>query len=73
MTGWTVERYGDFVHAAIDLFGPERCMFASNVPPDALRKTYDEIYTAFYAWAERYSEQECRALFHDTARRFYRL
>ena len=73
MTGWTVESYGDFIHGAIDLFGPERCMFASNVPPDALRKTYDDIYKAFYAWAERYSDAECRALFHDSAQGFYRL
>ena len=73
MPGWTAETFGDFIHTAIDLFGPSRCMFASNVPPDALRKSYDEIYEAFYVWAARYGEDERRSLFHDTAKRFYRL
>jgi predicted TIM-barrel fold metal-dependent hydrolase len=73
MRDWTVERFGPFIHETIDLFGPDRCMFASNVPPDALAQSYDGIYDGFYAWAERYDERERRALFHDTATRFYRL
>ena len=31
---------------------------ASNVPPDALHKTYDEIYAGFYALAAPYSADE---------------
>jgi predicted TIM-barrel fold metal-dependent hydrolase len=70
---WTAQSFAPFIHATIELFGPARCMFASNVPPDAIHKTYDDIYAGFYAWAEQYSEAEQRALFHDTASRFYRL
>jgi len=73
MIDWTPERFAPFVHETVDLFGPERCMFASNVPPDALYKTYDEIYEGFYAWAARYDEDEQRQMFHDTAARAYRL
>ncbi len=48
-------------------------MFASNVPPDALHKTFDDIYTGFYAWAVQYSVSEQQEMFHDTAARVYRL
>ena len=67
------ERFAPFIHETVDLFGPGRCMFASNVPPDALSQPFDAIYAAFYAWAERYTLAERRALFHDTAARVYRL
>ncbi len=73
MPDWTPESFAPFIHETIDLFGPQRCMFASNVPPDAIHKTYDDIYAGFYAWAARYGEDEQRQLFHDTACRFYRL
>lgn len=73
MIDWTVERFAPFVHETIDMFAPSRCMFASNVPPDALHKTYDEIYAAFYAWAARYSPSEQQQMFHDTAARVYRI
>lgn len=73
MIDWTAGSFGDFIHASIDLFGPRRCMFASNVPPDALAKPYGEIYGAFYEWASRYGAEERRWLFHDTAAQFYRI
>ena len=70
---WSVDSFREFIDGAIELFGPQRCMFASNVPPDAVRQSYDDIYQAFYQWASSYSESECRAMFHDTAARLYRL
>jgi predicted TIM-barrel fold metal-dependent hydrolase len=73
MIDWSVERFAPFVHETIDMFGPSRCMFASNVPPDALYKTYDQIYAGFYAWAERYLPHEQKQMFHDTAARVYRI
>ncbi len=73
MRSWSAPAFGDYIHETIDRFGPERCMFASNVPPDALSKCYDDIYEAFYQWAARYSGPEQRLMFHDTACRVYRL
>ena len=73
MRDWTAERFAPFFLETIDLFGPDRCMFASNVPPDSLAKPYGAIYEDFYVVAERYDDAERRALFHDTAARFYRL
>ena len=73
MPQWTVDTFAPFIHETIELFGPERCMFASNVPPDALRKTYAQIYEAFYAWAADYSVDERQNLFYGTAATAYRL
>jgi len=73
MIDWTVERFAPFIHETIDLFGPSRCMFASNVPPDALYKTYDEIYAGFYAFAADYSPHEQQQMFYDCAARVYRI
>ncbi len=70
---WTVESYRPLFAETVELFGPERCMIASNVPPDMTVIGFDEIYRRFYALAAGYSEAERRALFHDTAARFYRL
>ena len=73
MPDWTVERFAPFIHETIELFGPSRCMFASNVPPDALRKTYEQIFEGFYAFAARYSPDEQKQMFYDTAARAYRI
>lgn len=73
MVDWTVERFAPFIHETIELFGPSRCMFASNVPPDALHKTYDEIYAGFYAFASHYSPDEQQQMFYHSAARAYRI
>jgi len=31
---------------AIEAFGVDRCMFASNFPVDAMYGTFDELYTS---------------------------
>jgi predicted TIM-barrel fold metal-dependent hydrolase len=70
---WTVESYRPLFEETVELFGPARCMIASNVPPDAAVIGFDEIYRRFYKLAAPYSETEQRAMFHDTAAGFYRL
>ena len=57
----SVDSFREFIDGAIELFGPERCMFASNVPPDAIRKSYDDIYQAFYQWGIVTLSQQRRA------------
>lgn len=73
MPEWTVDSFAPFIHGIIELFGTQRCMIASNAPPDAIYRSYDDIYQGFYHWAAQYSDEEQRDLFHDTATRFYRL
>ena len=38
---------GDIIKEAINIFGVERCMFASNFPVDSLCATFDEIFNTF--------------------------
>jgi predicted TIM-barrel fold metal-dependent hydrolase len=57
----------------IDIFGVERCLFASNFPVDRLASGYDAIWRAFDRITADFSGDERRALFHDNAARFYRL
>jgi predicted TIM-barrel fold metal-dependent hydrolase len=70
---WTVESIRPFVLDTIEIFGIERCMFASNFPVDRLSSDYDAIWNAFDRITADFSEPERRALFRDNAIRFYRL
>jgi predicted TIM-barrel fold metal-dependent hydrolase len=70
---WTAELIRPFVLDTIEIFGVERCMFASNFPVDKLHADYRAIWQAFDQITADFSEPERRALFHDNAARFYRL
>lgn len=70
---WRVEENGPLVRETIDLFGIERCMFASNFPVDGLRISWRGMFEAFAQMTGDLSRSERLALFHDNAVRFYRL
>jgi predicted TIM-barrel fold metal-dependent hydrolase len=61
-----------FAHC-IDRFGPHRCMFESNYPPDGESADYPVLWNAFKRVAAGYSPDEKRALFYGTAAKAYRL
>jgi predicted TIM-barrel fold metal-dependent hydrolase len=62
-----------YIETCIAAFGPERCMFESNFPPDKGQCSYQVIFNAFKRIAAPYSEAEKTALFSRTATDFYRL
>jgi predicted TIM-barrel fold metal-dependent hydrolase len=62
-----------YIETCIEAFGPERCMFESNFPPDKGQCSYQVIFNAFKRIAAQYSEAEKTALFSKTAAGFYRL
>jgi len=68
---WTAASNREIVLAAIEAFGTERAMFASNFPVDSLCATFAEIYGGFREIAQPFSALEQRALFHDNAVRIY--
>ena len=70
---WNYEDNRRIVLEAIELFGIERCMFASNFPVDGLRVSYDRMFHDFKAMTATLSAADRRKLFHDNAARFYRL
>ncbi len=68
---WTVADQRDIVRTVIDLFGPARCMFASNFPVDSLCATFATIFGGFQEIVRDMSGAEQRGLCHDNALRIY--
>jgi len=62
-----------FMTYCIEQFGPERCMFESNFPPDKVSFSHHILFNAFKRFSKGYSASERAALFHDTAVRAYRI
>ena len=59
---------------ALDLFGVDRCMFASNFPVEKhLGWQADRLYGAFRQLVSHLDEADRQKLFADTARRAYRV
>ncbi|NKB57131.1 MAG: amidohydrolase family protein [Alphaproteobacteria bacterium] len=70
---WTAADNREIVLATIDIFGVERCMFASNFPVDSLVATYTQIFSGFIEIVADFSQGEREKLFHDNAARYYRI
>jgi predicted TIM-barrel fold metal-dependent hydrolase len=70
---WTTEEIRPYVEAAIESFGIDRCMFASNFPVDKLFSSYNSLFEAFKLITVAYSKAERLALFHDNAATIYRI
>ena len=68
-----VAAQGDWYRAAIDLFGPDRCMFESNFPVDRQSLAYGTYWNAAKKIAARYADREQDVLFRGTAARVYRI
>lgn len=70
---WTVEANRPVVLDAIEMFGVERCMFASNFPVDSLVADFETIYGGFMQIVAHMPLSDRRKLFCDNARRIYRI
>jgi predicted TIM-barrel fold metal-dependent hydrolase len=68
---WTAESNRQVVLTTIDLFGPARCMFASNFPVDGLCGTFDEIFGGFDVITQGFSYSERQQMFSGNAVRIY--
>ena len=70
---WTAEGNRQVVLTTIELFGPDRCMFASNYPVDSVCASFDTIFDGFKAIVADLPETDQRKLFRDNALREYRI
>ena len=72
---WTLESIRPIVAETIELFGVERCLFASNFPIDSLYSDYGTLISSFERIVSTLglSEAESDALFYTNAERVYRL
>ena len=62
-----------WLEPAIDAFGADRCMFASNFPVDSAAGSFDDLYTTFDTITSGLDTASSEALFAGTAERVYRL
>ena len=67
------EALSPLMNYCIEQFGPDRCMFESNFPPDKVSSSYNVLFNAFKRLSKDYSHSERASLFHDTATGVYRL
>ncbi|MBT3700770.1 MAG: amidohydrolase family protein [Alphaproteobacteria bacterium] len=70
---WTVESNRQIVLDTIEVFGPDRCMFASNFPVDSVVADFDTIFNGFKTITKDFSDEDRNMMFHDNAVRIYRL
>lgn len=76
--GWVYRPFSaaairDRVRDAVDIFGVERCMMASNFPTDRLYADFDTVMSALAGAVTDFTEVDRRALFGRNANRIYRL
>lgn len=67
---WTPQGFAPIVATCLEQFGPQRCMFGSNFPVDSLYSSYARLFEAHWSLVPNAHR---RAVFHDTAARFYGL
>jgi len=70
---WTAESIRPRVLETIDIFGADRCMFASNFPVDGMATRYRKYWSAFEENTRDFSEADRNRLFHGNAERIYRV
>jgi predicted TIM-barrel fold metal-dependent hydrolase len=68
---WTVADNRPIVETLVGLFGPARCMVASNFPVDSLCAGFGTIVDGFRELLAALAPAEQRALFRDNANRIY--
>ena len=71
--GFTADAIRPFVLDTIEIFGADRCMFASNYPVDMMFSSYAAIWNAYDAITSDFSDAERDALFRSNAERYYRI
>ncbi|RDE07222.1 amidohydrolase family protein [Sphingomonas aracearum] len=70
---WQAADILPFLAETVDLFGTNRCLFASDVPTDKLFASVDQTMETLGRFAAGFSEDEQRDLWGRNANRLYRL
>jgi predicted TIM-barrel fold metal-dependent hydrolase len=71
--GWTTAQVRPWILDAIEIFGPNRCMFASHMPICTLACSFEQLYAAYGEIIDGFALTEKRQLMHDTAAELYRI
>ena len=68
---WKPADLKPYVEAALEAFGPDRCMYGSDWPVCELAGSYEQVHGALTEVLGPLSDDETHAIFEGTARRFY--
>jgi len=68
----SAQAFRPWISHAIDAFGVDRCLFASNFPVDGLHGTLDELFCAYLEAVEGIGAADLDLLFATNAERLYR-
>src|SRR5215213_5599504 len=72
MGSMDADAFAPWINDAIELFGPERCMFASNFPVDGMHGSFDDLYRVYDDLTRDLDASDRDRLFAGTAERVYR-
>jgi predicted TIM-barrel fold metal-dependent hydrolase len=67
------EAFAPWLEPAIEAFGVDRCLFASNFPVDGLHGSFDDLYESFSAVTSGLDDASRDKLFAANAERIYRI
>jgi predicted TIM-barrel fold metal-dependent hydrolase len=70
---WSYETVEPFLSEAVELFGPQRCLFASDTPTDKLFAPFDVYLESYHRFSTQFSLDERHDMFGRNANRVYRL
>ena len=70
---WPIDSTRIFVEKTIQIFGIDRCMFASNFPVDKIFNTFDNYWNSYKEITKNYSENDKELLFSSNAEKYYRI
>ena len=67
------DAFAPWIEHAIEVFGVDRCLFASNFPVDGLHGTFDELFTTYDELTAGLGDEARELLFAVNAERTYRI
>ena len=67
------EAYRRYFEFTLEKFGVDRCLLESNFPVDKLSCSYAVCWNSFKRLTANYSAEEKAKLYHDVAKRVYKL
>jgi predicted TIM-barrel fold metal-dependent hydrolase len=70
---WNYPQNEQIIKQLIDLFSPQRCMFASNFPVSKIKITFKDLYNNYKKIVKSFSSDEKKWLFAKTASEVYNL
>ena len=70
---WNYSQNEQIIKELIDLFSPQRCMFASNFPVSKIKISFKDLYNNYKKIVKNFSSDEKKWLFAKTASEVYNL